>query len=420
MNKRLLTLLLCSTLLVLVGCGGGGSDSSTSTTTPSRFTQLVAFGDSLSDSGAYQVGTVDAVGGGRFTVNSATSKVWVENVAISLGFANACTAQMGLPYVLRAAQDQGFHGAPLAEFTACTNYAQGAARVNNAVSFDSYGMQQALINGGQPALAYNMAPLGKMATPVNLQMAKHLTRNPSGYTGRELVTVFIGANDLLLNLTAIGAAATGNAEGTYLYAQFIGWPTGVQTALYGLLGTSPSPTQLLAIALPAAESYMTAIAATLVENIQVQIVGRGARNIAVLNLPDVGLTPSMQSLGAYMSTTATDLTRVFNNKLAGDLLGIPRALLVDTFTQSRLQFADPSQFGLSNVTLMACATGVPPNNEFLNESSLGCSVATLNSGAGYEDITHFFYADSVHPTPYGHQLLSNYFMTKLNESNLGR
>ena len=415
-KNKFLTLSLGLTCLVLVGCGGDSSN--TTSPTSQSFTQLVAFGDSLSDSGAYQVGTVNTVGGGKFTVNSSTSKVWVENVAASLGFANACTAETGLPNVLPAAQNQGFQGAPLVEFLSCTNYAQGAARVNNPISFDSYGMQQALILASQPSLAYGMAPLGKMATPVYLQMAKHLTRNPGGYTGKELVTVFVGANDLLLNLTAIGAAATGEAAGTLLYAQFIGWPEDVQAALYAL-GASPTPEQLLAIALPEANSYMTAIAATLVENIKIQIAGKGAKNIAVLNLPDVGLTPSMLSLGQFMSSTATELTRVFNNKLSADLVGLTGVLQLDTFSQSRAQIANPSQFGISNVTDMACAIGIPPNNEFLDKSSLGCSNSTLIPNPT-GDINRYFYADSVHPTPYGHQLLSNYFMTKLNESNLGR
>jgi phospholipase/lecithinase/hemolysin len=408
---KLFTLLLGSISVLLVGCGGGSSNSS-NTVSPPKFSQLVVFGDSLSDSGAYKVGTVDAVGGGKFTVNSPSAKVWVENVAQSLGFANACTAQTGLPSILPFAASQGFFGASIVENNSCTNYAQGAARVTNPISFDSFGMQQALLSMGLTTEAIGLAPLGKMATPVEVQMTKHLARNPSGYTGKELVIVSIGANDLLMNLTAIGLVAEEKWDSAALFAAFSGWS---ETIRAQLADPGLSTQQKLGISVSAASDNMSRLATTLSDNIQSQIINKGAKNIAVLNLPDVGKTPLMLSGGPAISMIATNLTQVFNLKLASDINKLP-ILLVDAFAQSDLQLSNPSAYGITNTTSMACAEGVPPNNQFLNKSSLGCSSATVIKNV---DTSRYLYADSVHPTPFGHQLLSNYFLTTLTVSNLG-
>lgn len=412
-KKNLLrTLFLATATFLLVGCGGGSSDTSNASSTP-KFSQLVVFGDSLSDSGAYKVGTVDAVGGGRFTVNSSSAKVWAENVAQSLGFANACTAQTGLPSILPYAASQGFLGDPIVEYTSCTNYAQGAARVTNPISFDSYGMQQALLGMDLSIEAIGLAPLGKMATSVDLQMAKHLARNPNGYTGKELVVVFIGANDLLMNLTTIGLIAQGELQSAALFAAFTGWSESVQAQL---VSPSLSNQQKLGVAVAAANDYMLGLATTLTDNIQSQIISKGAKNIAVLNLPDVGKTPLILGGGPEISAIATALTKAFNDKLAANV-NKTAILLVDSFSQSQLQLSNPSAYGITNTTTMACIEEVPPNNQFLNGSSLGCSSATVIPNV---DTSRYFYADSVHPTPYGHQLLSNYFLTVLNTSSLGR
>jgi phospholipase/lecithinase/hemolysin len=69
---------------------GSGSPSGAPTTKGS-FTSIVSFGDSLSDVGTYAPATSLAGNGtppffgGKFTTNSATGTVWVENLATSIG-----------------------------------------------------------------------------------------------------------------------------------------------------------------------------------------------------------------------------------------------------------------------------------------------------------------------------------------------
>jgi phospholipase/lecithinase/hemolysin len=90
--------------------------------------------------------------------------------------------------------------------------------------------------------------------------------------------------------------------------------------------------------------------------------------------------------------------------------------LADTFAESQKQAANPTSYGLTNVRDVACGEAVPPSNAYLKGSSLGCSANTVISG----DASRYLYADGVHPTPYGHKLLADFFMTVLNSSNLAK
>ncbi len=77
------------TAAVLAACGG--SDDNTM-----RWSGVVNFGDSLSDVGSYRVGTVAALGGGKYTINGATGLNWTEHLAQRLSVAAPCAAQTGL------------------------------------------------------------------------------------------------------------------------------------------------------------------------------------------------------------------------------------------------------------------------------------------------------------------------------------
>ena len=82
--KFALTLLAAA---ALASCGGGGAgDQSTKV----KFSAQVSFGDSLSDVGTYDVGTVQALGGGKYTVNGAAAKNWTELMAAQFGLPAPC------------------------------------------------------------------------------------------------------------------------------------------------------------------------------------------------------------------------------------------------------------------------------------------------------------------------------------------
>ena len=88
---------------VLSACGGGSSEPGDQSL-KTKFTQEVAFGDSLSDVGTYRVGTVAALKGGEFNINgdntaisaTLTGKNWTELMAAQLGLPAACAAYTGL------------------------------------------------------------------------------------------------------------------------------------------------------------------------------------------------------------------------------------------------------------------------------------------------------------------------------------
>ena len=69
------------------------------------------------------------------------------------------------------------------------------------------------------------------------------------------------------------------------------------------------------------------------------------------------------------------------------------------YTVGQDQTQHPDQYGLTNVTTPACnlATMTLP-------TSLTCNASTLITGQTID--THYEYADSVHPTPYGYKLLA--------------
>jgi phospholipase/lecithinase/hemolysin len=138
MKRWMRALTAAGAALLLASCGGGGGGVAGGNSI--GFTQMVVFGDSLSDIGTYKVGTIAAVGGGKWTVNSPTAKNWTELIAAQYQLPTPCAAQTGLPSVLFA----GFVGAPVQNFPDCRNYAQGSARVTSAFGPNSLAIQQAV------------------------------------------------------------------------------------------------------------------------------------------------------------------------------------------------------------------------------------------------------------------------------------
>jgi len=128
------------------------------------------------------------------------------------------------------------------------------------------------------------------------------------------------------------------------------------------------------------------------------IVAKGATHVVVVNLPDVSLTPyalESEHVSPGSQALVLQMTQAFNAQLTAHLPASSSILLVDAFTGSQDQAANPAQYGLTNVTEPACdLTKV--------STSLLCTANTLIP----EDVSAFEYADTVHPTPYGYRLLA--------------
>lgn len=375
-----------SAAMVVAGCGGGGGSGS-ATANKVGFTSLVSFGDSLSDVGTYKVSTIAAVGGGQFNVNSANTLNWTHLIAGSYGLPAPCAAQTGLKSIIPA-----IPAAPVLNISTCRNYAQGSSRVTNPFGPGSAAIQQAL-----PTVP-EAAPLGLLALPVANQMANHLTSAGGSYSGKELVTVLAGGNDVFLNLNGVGSAFAGG-PGAAGAAQFAGWSPSVQGTVFA--GGQPAVTA----ASQAAVAGMAQAATELVALINTQVLAKGAKYVAVINLPDVSQTPYGSSFDAATRGLINTMVRTFNDTLDAGLKGKAGVIIIDAYSQGRDQTANPGQYALSDVKTPACSTTSAANP--LQGNSLTCTASSLIPG----DTSKYLYADSVHLTPFGYKLLAE-FVTK--------
>ena len=439
------------TAAVLAACGGTSPEGGDQTQ-KLTFTQQVSFGDSLSDVGTYAVGAVKQAGGGKFTINGdatsknpeLTGKIWVEYLAAELKLPAPCAAQTGL--MGNAAQ--GF-SVPVVQNLSCFNYAQGGSRVTNPVG------------PGNPAAG---SPIGETTVPLVTQVANHLARTGNKFSGTELVTVLSGGNDVLMQLSALSTAATaaGNTAGAQTFAtsltmQLAAGATNPQTAAQAIgaaiatesarPGSSSQTIVAAAVGAAAIQPGNAAVAqaavygpmvakaqadataagakagadyaaangprlvqelgaagaqmAALVKN---EILAKGAKYVIVANLPDVASTPAGKSKSADIQALITAMVNAFNTQLKTGLGGEdPRVLYVDLYAVSNDQVKNPGPYGLTNVTTPACG----PNP--LGTTSLICT--SSNTVAG--DVSHYMFADDIHPTPFENNLIARLVLKEM-------
>lgn len=387
MPKRSWMLTLLAGLLV-AACGGsdpyvpGSVGPAGAPTTKGSFTAVVSFGDSLSDVGAYAPATsltgngAAPYFGGRFTTNAANATVWVENVAASLG-------------LLVTPHEVGFAGqslkCPAAALNAalagtCTGYGQGGARVTDANGIGKSG--------------------GALTVPVKTQIANHLARF-GGFKASDLVLVLAGDNDVFVQLATFGAAAqqiqADAAAGKFTPAQ-------ANLALFQAQNE--------------AQGEMKKAALELAGYIRDDILAKGARYVAVLEALDPLHTPSTAALPASLVPVQTTLVETFNLWLREGLAGAA-VQLVDPNVLVGDAVANPSRFGLTNVSAAACDPAkiqVITGGRVSDGSSLFCNATPgvpyngLRDGASADT---WMFADGVHPSTGGHRILAEYVLGQL-------
>lgn len=151
-----------------------------------------------------------------------------------------------------------------------------------------------------------------------------------------------------------------------------------------LFVAAQDPTSAQGVILSAVDSQVASIA---------KLHESGARYILVPTIPDVGLTPDFR--GTPIQATGTNVAALYNNLLLSRASSTGANIIpLDTFGLLQDVSRDPTTYGVGNMTSKAC-TG----------SSLVCHAGTLTSANA--DKTHFF-ADGVHPTGLGHQMISQY------------
>ena len=445
-----LALLAAATLAACGGHGSSGGDQSLKV----KYTQQVSFGDSLADVGSYNVGAVKQLGGGKFTINgdatstnpALTGKIWLELMAAQFGLPAPCAAQTGLA----GDATKGF-AVPVVSSPGCFSYAMGGSRVTNPIG---------------PNNAATGSAIGALTVPVVTQVANHLAKSGGKFSGTEIVYVMSGGNDALALLGGLSTAATaaGLAEGAKVGAQtFI-------TTLAGLLGagaTAPATaTQAIGAAMgaealrsgstresivgvgvataalqpgnsavasdtvygpmvdhakasaatagttaataagaayaaangPKLIPQMAAAGTELAALVKTQIVGKGANYVVVNNLPDLGNAPASKAKDASTQQLILAMVDAFNAALKAGVDNDAKIMYVDLWAISHDQIMNPAPYGLTNTSTPACATNA------LGTTSLACTASTLIAG----DVSHYMFADDVHPTPFEHSLIARY------------
>jgi outer membrane lipase/esterase len=384
---------LAAAALIVAACGGGSEDSPLTT-------RVVAFGDSLTDIGAYTPATQIPLGqaagvapffGGKFTTNThtgytatsntSTANIWVEWIAARLGVA-LTPAQVGFGPV------QNRRNCPaaatnLALATSCTGYAQGGSRVSDPAGI-----------GNPNGTGLDGASPTPMTIPMTEQVATHLTAFTS-FGKDDIVFVFGGNNDVFIQFGAVGQG------------------------------------------LPQADALanIDTAANELVALVRDQIIANGARRVAVMTLPDSSLTPFGASLGPADSEPGDSsrallsaMSAQFNTTLLAGLQG-SGAQIIDARALNGTVRAAPASFGLTNITTPACNAAIisgVTSGAVTDGSSLFCNAASasLFSAAGIPslngitpgvDQTKYLFADGVHPTTAGHRIFADQVFTKLKE-----
>jgi phospholipase/lecithinase/hemolysin len=365
--------------IMLAACGGGdgagrgvGAGPVFAADPPQavlpQFAAQITFGDSLSDVGTYAVGAIAAAGGGKFTINGdgtaqhpeLVGKIWNEMVAGHFGLPAPCAAQTGL----QGDPARGYL-APVLNHPGCYNYAQGGARIREPIG---------------PGNAAAGSPIGQLTVPVAIQVANHLALVGGRFQGNELVFVMAGANDIVVqwNQLAQGAAAAAQAAGPDPAAQ-------AQARAVWL--TANGPAALAAVATAAGD---------LAGIIRTQIVANGANYVVVNNVPDLSATPLGMAQEPMLRSLIQATVQEFNRVLKAGLDVEPKVIQVDVYALLQDAAANPALYGLTNTTAPACG----PND--LGGHSLLCTVYNVYP----VDVSHVLYADTVHPTPYGHWLVA--------------
>ncbi len=147
-----------------------------------------------------------------------------------------------------------------------------------------------------------------------------------------------------------------------------------------------------------AVSTMTLAASDTSKTVQT-LADAGAKYIVVPNLPDVGKSPMALSSGT--SATSTQLTAYYNNSLYAALnKSTANVIPIDTFSMLQEVVANPSLYGLTNVTQPACA--------FTKDGSKLPSSLVCNKSNLTVDSSKYLFADGVHPTGAVHDIIANY------------
>ena len=333
--------MVCRTRALLASTALALTVSTTAMADEFRLDRLFVVGDSLSDGGTYsQAVQAGAAQAGqsipgiryRFTDNrpDGSSRTYAEVLAGELGIGLEPNLITGVPAVAGSALD------PLSNDVAVggNNFAQGGSRVALPALDDA-----------------QRAPFGVTQTPVTVQVDRLLANNRQ-FGETDLVILWAGANDVLANSQLVG--------------------TGTRT--------------------PQEAGQAIGLAATQMVGQVERVLDRGASNVVVVTVPDIGQnTPLGAGSSPQGSALLSGLTSAYNDILTQGVGG--RVTLVDSNAVLASVLDNPTRYGFSAIdqrTTVACAG-----------SSLNCIAGATTNNDGNVRI----FADAVHPSTQAHLVL---------------
>lgn len=370
-------------LAALAACGGGDAPTPSAPST-SDTSRVIAFGDSLSDGGAYARGNAlilqspplnvpAALAGtvGKFTNSNVggTNDIWVEVLAKRLNLTIAPERfEVGAasPVVSSNAVNTGANA---------NNYAQGGSRVAKV-----------------PGVGCNPNPSGQCtaqaAVPVSVQIDRALAKG--NFNATDLVVLWAGANDVFFQAGVAGAEITAAATA-------LGRPlTAAETQ--GVVGK---------YVIEMEEAGLAAVA-------QVRrLKAAGAQRVVLMTIPNAALSPFGVAGGASTQSLVTALATAYNEQLKKEVaLNDPGVLLFDAGALSASWYQNPTAAGFVNVQAPVC--NVPAQ---LGSSSSFCFITAAPAGSAQNPFArplpagvtgdNSLFADAVHPTLAAHARFGN-------------
>lgn len=351
-------------LAALAACGGGDPEGPAAPST-NETARVIAFGDSLTDSGTYTRAAQALLQGagqpaglpvGKFT--NSPGPLWVESLATRLGTSIA-NERFEWGAASPASATNGLNTAANA-----TNYAQGGSRVSDP-------------NCASPCAAAT-------AQPMTVQIDRALAKG--NFNARDLVVVWIGANDVFANATLAGADIAR------------------ATAAAGRPLTSAEQTSIVGgYVIRMEQAALTTLA-------QVRrLKAAGAERIVLMTIPNAALSPLGVVQGASGQALFTALSDAFNNQIKREIqLSDPGVLLVDAGALSASYYRSPSANGFTNVNVPVCDSTRNRTNP-ADPSSFTSLICFNIPGVGGTFVPEAvapaatsLFADLVHPTIAAH------------------
>lgn len=169
--------------------------------------------------------------------------------------------------------------------------------------------------------------------------------------------------------------------------------------------------------------YMQALADYFYSSIDTNLLQKGAKQIAILNVPKITATVYLTQTYALLKSAGKTDTEIavfdnmfntwvqaFNTQLAKNAAGDSRIQIIDFYTAFEDQVRNPAQFGLTNASKAACPGTQNADGTYsykLGECTAAYLSANIPAGETKSDWWKTYaFSDNFHPTPYGYQLIS--------------